>query len=401
MDPIILARIRKHRPATQTAAPAPTPPTGLAGASDERSPYAVAVVCTLAVVALISWSALITGDFYRPDWNVAVFPDLWDFASRSPSSDPTADSVPYLRDYPSWILTASISASVPLVFGIYVSLQSLHESLDKSHCIKCDDAARVQLKAEVDKLNKSFERHGKYSWLAILACAAVVVGLNLRMQGNLFSFLETDHLYDHWWARLAPFSVGGLVWVLMGTVGMYMVYAEAVVGIRYVGFLKRVRDQYKFGTNPLNPDNFYGWLKLRQAVTNLQGGVICTVATAFGMFFFLQPAIGSVLTVIVLGLFIGMVLWVFVASMTHIRKAVAVDRQEQIDELIQAIGHIPRSPSASASDNLHYLVTLKRLRDVQALPSMPINKGVLLASALSVLAPTVAIVVQIARMVRS
>ncbi|MEU6848604.1 hypothetical protein ABZ901_01490 [Actinacidiphila alni] len=387
VEPLLLARVLKKRSTSG----------GAAGPHDERSPYAVATVAVLLACVLVSWSALLMNSFYRPHWELSVVSDMWSFLSRKQSSNVTANAVPFLRDYPSWLLTFSIAWSVPLVYGIFRSLQTLHESLDKSGCIRCDDAARASLKAAVDDLNAKFAKHGRFSWLVLLGFAVVVTGINLRLQGRLFHFLGSDALYEHWWGRAMPLTIGGVVWIFMGTVGLYMFYAEAVVGIRYVKFLKQCKDDYKFGTNPLNPDNFYGWAVLRRAVSNLQGGLTCTFVTSFGMFFFLQPAIGTIPTLIALVAFIGMVLYVFIGSMTHIRRQIRIDRKEQMDAIIAAM---PDPTTGDPNASLRYLVDLQRLRDVQKLPSMPIRNGVLFAGALSVLAPAVAIVVQIVKLVR-
>ncbi|MFF7198871.1 hypothetical protein ACIQCJ_11955 [Streptomyces sp. NPDC093221] len=388
VEPILVSRLLKKR--SVTPGPAGSP-------EDERSPYVVAIWAVLLACLLVSWSALIMNSFYRPHWDLSVLSDVWSFLSRRESADPDANAVPFLRDYPSCILTFSIAWSVPLVYGIFRSLQTLHESLDKSGCIRCDDQARAHLKSAVDDLNAKYAKHGKYSWLVLLGIVAVVTGINLRLQGHLFHFLGSDALYDQWWGRAAPVTFGGVVWIFMGTVGMYMAYAEGVVGIHYVKFLKQLKNEYKFGTNPLNPDNFYGWAKLRQAVSNLQGGLTCTFATSFAMFFFLQPAIGTYPTLLCLAAFVGMVLYVFIGSMTHIRRQVRVDRKEQIDQIIAAM---PDPDSTDPSAGVRYLVALQRLRDVQKLPSMPIRNGLLFAGALSVLAPTVAIAVQVIKLIK-
>lgn len=388
VEPILVSRLLKKRSAVPGPAGSP---------DDERSPYVVAIWSVALACLLVSWSALIMNSFYRPHWDLSVISDVWSFVLRRQSSDPKANAVPFLRDYPSWILTFSIASSVPLVYGIFRSLQTLHESLDKSGCIRCDDAARAHLKSAVDDLNAKFAKHGKYSWLVLLGIVGVVTGINLRLQGHLFHFLGYDGLYEHWWGRIAPVSFGGVVWIFMGSVGMYMAYAEGVVGIRYVKFLKQLKNEYRFGTNPLNPDNFYGWAKLRQAVSNLQGGLTCTFATSSAMFFFLQPAIGTILTMLFLAAFVGMVLYVFVGSMTHIRRQVRADRKEQIDQII---ADMPDPNSTDPSAGVRYLVALQRLRDVQKLPSMPIRNGLLFAGALSVLAPTVAIAVQVIKLVK-
>lgn len=353
----------------------------------------VAVVAAAIAVVAVSYTAALTDSFYRGHNSPAVFKDIWHFITRTRYQ--VSSPIPYLRDYPSILLTVTITASVPLVYGLFRSLAVLHTELDESDCVRYDEDGRKALAAAVDVLNARLKRSGRYSAFVFGGMLVVVALLNLGLRGRLFPFAAPGDLYADWWARLTPFRVGGVVWVGLGAIGLYMVYVEAVVGVNYVRFLRDCRVQYQFRANPYNPDRFYGWSRLRKIVSNMEAGVICSAVTVVGMFFFLQPSIGGLLAAVALSAFMSVVLYVFIGAMTNLRRQVDADRKAQTAEVIRSMPKeaLPVSPDAALS----ILAALARLEMLAKVPAMPIRKGVLLAGGVSLLGPLAAIMVQLLR----
>ncbi|MEN3610746.1 hypothetical protein AAH979_14465 [Plantactinospora sp. ZYX-F-223] len=387
---------------TQRTEPAPIPdlrpfvvePLILARLDGAAAGNLTVALCTAALTALAAiWSAAASGLFLRSKDADALWNDIWLFALRNESNG-VDTSVPYLRDYPSIILTFTIAASVPLVYALYRGAASLHSEMEASGCVKYDEAGRRKLTEAVEAVNLRLRRWGKFSPLAFAVALAFTTLTNLALQSGLFGFLAPG-LYDEWWASLQPLRPGGVVWILFGAIGIYMVYAEAVVGLTYVSFLKRLHNDYQFRANMLNPDGFFGWLRLRQLITNMQAGALCTLLSAWALSFFLEPATGTIATVVLLSVFIGVVGYVFFAVNINFRRQVRRDKEAQTREVAEEI-----KKNAGRTDTeglLLLLVAYQRLEYIAKIPSTPIRQRWLVAGALSILGPISAISIQVVK----
>ncbi|GAB2960203.1 hypothetical protein [Saccharothrix stipae] len=369
IDPLILSRLRRRN----------------------VKPLAFSLLVAVVTLVAASWAAMVSGMFFT-----TAGPPLWQdlllFVFRD--SDPTGTrAVPYLRDYPSLVLTVTIVVSLGLVYDLYTGASALHSDMAKAGCVSYTPAGKSALIEAVTDMNRRFERHGRFAPLTLLAAFGFTLGVNLLLGSKLFEFLVPGGVYAEWWASLTPLRPGGVVWVVFGTLGVYAVYAESVLGLAYVRFLRRCRDDYRFKANMVNPDGFYGWSSLRQIVSNLEAGVVCTLLSVWAMSFFVQPAIGSVAAALVIVVFAGIVIYVFVQVNLNFRRQVRHDKLEQRREIADTIsGGVADGSVASL---LRVLVAYRRLELVERVPSTPIRQKWLVAGALSILGPLSAIVVQL------
>ncbi|MEU0794889.1 hypothetical protein ABZ342_32925 [Amycolatopsis sp. NPDC005961] len=370
VDPIILGRLHKWN----------------------LRPSVLAVCVGALFIVLVTWTASITSMFLPGKSNPALWPDLVDFVLRRSGA---GGQVPLLRDYPSLVLGVTIGVSICLVYSLYRNAAVLHSAMKSAGCIKYSEAGRVALTAAVDEMNSKLRKWGKYSWLALALAFGFTLAVNLLLKKTLFNFLEPGGLYDDWWASLHPFRVGGLVWLLIGTLGIYMVYAEAVLGLTYVRFLRKCKGDYQFKANMINSDGLYGWSKLRQIISNMEAGVVCTLLSAWAMSFFVQPSLGSPVTVVVLFIFAGVVLYVFIQVTLNFRRQVRTDRNDQRADIGRMLQEAAKEGSVPSS--LRMLVAYHQLELVSQIPTTPIRQRWLVAGALSILGPLSAIVVQLVK----
>jgi hypothetical protein len=355
------------------------------------SAFLVTLLVTGVTVLSLVWTAAAAKLLLWPAGSRTVGQDISLFIFRRPSGD-ESETVPYLRDYPSLVLTFTIVSAVCLVYSLFRGAAKLHSDLDASGAIKYDDeAARLDLAKRVREVNESLARWGKFSPLALAASIGFVLLVNISMQGGLFSFLGSD-LYPHWWAAVSPLRPGGVVWVLFGGIGIYMVYVEAVLGLTYVNFLRRLRGtgDYKFKANMLNPDGFFGFRRLRSLITNMQAGAMCTLLSAWSFSFFLEPAAGLVPTIVVLAIFIGVVTYVYLAVNSNFRRQVRNDKRAQAEEVAEEIARY--SHAADEIGLLRMLVAYRRLELIAKIPSTPIRQSWLLAGTLSLIGTVAAVV---------
>jgi len=354
----------------------------------------LAIVSIVVVIIAVSWTSSISNLFFDSLTPAGLGNEIWSYVVRGNDGRQT-QVIPYLRDYPSIVLTVTIVTSVCLVYGLYLNASLLHSDMAAAGCVKYSEAGRHALIAAVTDVNTKLSRFGRAAPIVLLVAAAFSLLVNLRLQGSLFQFLSGGDLYSQWWASLDPVRPGGVAWVILGAIGIYMVYVEAVLGLLYVGFLRKCRGDYQFRANMVNPDGFYGWTRLRRLISNMQAGVLCTLLSSWAMSFFLQPAVGSVITAMVLVVFGGVVMYVFIEVNLNFRRQVREDKNLQRAEIGNELarqGALDDVPSL-----LRTLVAYQRLELTSKIPTTPIRQRWLVAGALSVVGPICAIILQLVK----
>lgn len=357
------------------------------------------------IMGTVAWTAAASDLLVWPASADDLWSDVWLFVTHQPST--ATQAMPLLRDYPSLVLTFTVSAAVILVYSLYWNAAKLHRDLEQSDCVTYDESNRAELIQSIEGVNARLRRWGYLSPIALGLAMLFMVIVNMSMKTRLFSFLGPD-LYQNWWASLLPLRPGGVVWVIFGGIGIYMVYIEAVLGLTYVSFLRELhrKKKYTFNANPLNPDGFFGWYRLRQIVTNLQAGVVVSLLSAWTFSYFLQPAVGIVATVIVLLIFIGIVLFVYFSVNSGFRHQVIESKRRQtleVGDLIKqnteavekSFQGQPRTPGVPTDEErlLYLLVAYRRLEHISQIPSTPIRQRWLVAGVLSLLGTVSAIVI--------
>jgi hypothetical protein len=157
----------------------------------------------------------------------------------------------------------------------------LHGELEANKCIKYKADGRERIIFDVDELNDRLRNYGRRAGLVILAIVASMTLMNFGLKRQLYSFLGIDNLYDAWRARAFPVRLGGLVWIVFGSLGIYMVYVAAILGITYIKFLSKCRYSYSFRANRYNPDGFYGWSRMRECLSYQEAGAVCSIISSF------------------------------------------------------------------------------------------------------------------------
>jgi hypothetical protein len=351
-------------------------PLNTANISTTAVTMGMAGLMVFAVLASAASARLLARPAEVPLWR-----DVWLFVTRDLATEP-GHTMPLLRDYPSIVLTCTVVAAVSLVYGLYRIAARFHGEMEATGSITYNDAGAMALTEAVQRLNRTYERWGKVSPFAFALALAFMVATNLGLRSGLFSFLGPD-LYQHWWASLYPFRLGGLVWVVFGAIGIYAVYAEAVLGVTYVSFLRKLRPHYQFRANLLNIDGFFGWQALREVFTNLQLGALCTLLSSWAFSFFLETALGGVGMTAVISVFIGVVTYVYFSVNMSFRRQVQRDKKAQAEQVAREIAAL--SGRTDAEGLLALLVAYRRLDYIAQIPSTPIRQRWFLAGALSLL----------------
>lgn len=278
------------------------------------------------------------------------------------------------RDIPGLVLIVQICAAVGLVYALFLAIERLHSSLQDAGCIRIessDDFAAVN--NELQLLQARWRRAGSYAPLTLVLSfvAPLILSWRLRTRhiGDIAGTYNTGAANDMWWASSEPFKIGAIAWIFMAGVGIYVVYVEAVVGLSYAAFLRRVRHRYRLGANPYRYDQFYGWSVLRRAVTAQQLGVVSTIFVLISAWFFLAPATGGVSAAFILGGFGIVVVYVFSVTTSGFRRLALDYRNQRVDYLVEKAAIDPdRSSEVELLRPRSYLDELELWRDVPASP---------------------------------
>lgn len=362
----------------------------------KRDVRALAVGLGTALITAIatSWIAALEDEFKRPAHSADWWVDVGRFMLRRPRAAGT--SMPYLSDYPSLMIGMSIIASVPLVYGLFRSASTAHTDMHKMGCLRFQSLdAQVHLEAAVTAMNERLRKVGMWSPLALLLCVGSMVTVNLLIARNgLYPFLSGENLARNWWASLKPLRPGGVAWVALGSVGIYMVYVEAVLGFNYTRLLRQFRDEFRFSPNIYNPDGFYGWLTARQIISNMEAGVITTFNSSFALSFVLPSAVGVPISAGLLTVFAFVVLYVFVGVTYAFRRQVKAEKMYEI----QAIeSELEASSQLDSLDSIVRRLWLHQKIDfILRVPNNPIRAAWLIAGAATILIPLIILAVNFA-----
>lgn len=377
IEPILLARLRKLDLSHKL----------------DLSPTRVGIATAFIVLLATSCSALIDKTFFRPLSKTSTISDLWLFFTQSKSGTESIQSMPYLRDYPALFLTVTIILAVPFVYGILRAMSVLHSELEENKCIGYVDNGREQIISVINKLNDRLRNYGKWAPLVVFVILASVTLINFGLKRRLYPFLEIDNLYDAWWARAFPIQFGGLVWIVVGSLGIYMVYVAVILGITYVKFLRNCRRNYFFRANRLNPDGFYGWSRMRECLSYQEAGAACSMISSFAMFFILQSIIGTLFAAVIIGIFMTAVFYAFLFVIHSLRRQVRDDRKRQVMEVLKGLPADDHSDSVSG--HVAILITYRHLEAIERIPPMPIRQKFLVSGLVPMIAAVVGFINQL------
>jgi len=371
LDPIFMARLQRNNVKRST----------------------VAIVGVVGTWVAITWCALASELMYDHVSSADYFRHLAWFVRPTGVE---GSSVPLLADVPSMIMALTIPVSFAVVYDLYLRVAAMHTALDANGCMTFTSAGESKFNSGVEMLNSRLRRWGRFSLLALVASAGLVVAITLGQRDGIFGTTKDLDLYAHWWASLDPFRPGAIVWIVLGTIGVYVVYIEAVLGFKYVQFIREYFKFEEFTANPLNPDGYYGWRGLREVLTNMEVGFVLTGLSSLAMWPFLSAAFGVVGSAFAEVVFIGVVAYVFAACTIALRSVVDRDRRRQVLAIGRELG-TPSVADDSTESAMRGILAYQRLALVERLPRSPLRRGSIAILTLTLLAPLLEIVVAVLR----
>jgi hypothetical protein len=342
----------------------------------------VALISVFSVLGLaIVGAALSNNGFWAVPMERSTFQDfMGSFSARESGTLGTAH-VPLLRDYASMVAAVTACCAPWFIYALFNALSEMHSTLARNGCLEISSSMTVAaINDEVADLNAKFKRYGESgrSMMVLLLLAvglAYVAGQGAR---DAFGYLVPPEdsrlddtiakLFEGWWAR--PFLPGYFVWVAIGSFALYMVYVEAIVGLSYTAFLRRHRDKYRFRANSYNIDGYYGWENLRKAYTFMIAGVATSALSMYPIYVYLTSAISQPATIALLIGYIGVVLYVSLASALMLTAHV---KGAKIDAMQSLAAELEMLRTANTVESLLRRQLLSdELRYYREIPAFPV-----------------------------
>lgn len=336
----------------------------------------LACISTVALAGTIA--SMRAGNFFPVRYGRSTFGDIATLFARPKSETVGETQVPLLRDYPTLLLAFTCATAAPFIYSLFGALSQLHSSLAENQCLEiARDHDVAALDADIEQLNARVERFSRPATaLYVFAAIYVLVALMLVRQshdGFFYLTAKNEHmsgeLFRGWWAR--PFSAGFFVASVVGAIGAYLVYIEAVVGLQYVAFVRRNSAIYRFRANRYNVDRNYGWSVLARAFRYMLLGVATATLSAGALYYFLRPVLPVPLVVIVLSGFLIIVCYVSLASSILLRRHVVAARTDACTSLSHKLEALQEA--STVEELLRRQVLNEELTYFREIPDFPIR----------------------------
>lgn len=377
-----------------------------------KAPFSIATVACIGLLVLgivlmvnLAQGTISLSGSASPWWHDFIH---WAFGTSVRIHPQITPAVPLLRDYASLSLIVAIAASIPLVYFLYSELGVLYGSLHTNGCFVVLD--KVRLKTHFDRFNRSLDHSRERTRYTVLCCLALVVAIYWAASSpQTFSSWAPSAAKDidrsgwirtasvHWWAH--PWS-GRILWIVIGTLGLYSFAVQSFVGWRWMLYLVRTSDFVEYKPNPADPDGHFGWHRLRKIIGGiLFGSIPLAVLGGFGLYGIFKARFGEAAGVAV---FLGLVMNITVmmscfvkALRNNIRRA----RRAQIIQLTTALEGEELKMLGEGRYNTASIAAREELRAevsrLASMPTFPFRPPAVLASFAIVGIPVVAGVVDL------
>lgn len=264
--------------------------------------------------------------------------------------------------------------------------------------------ARRNIDEELNQTNNLLAKVGD-NWYLILLFCLVLGGFFAWSQtrsGVYYYFAPHSepsetivrNAYRGWWASLAPFRFGGVLWWLIGSTSLYLSTTQTLAGWSFASLLVKTRSDVRVDLDPLHADGQGGWSDINRALRTGYWSVVVLLFSLAAVTYLLLPLVDPrillllfLLTVAFSVIPIALVLWV-------LSNSASTARRERHEEILSAARSASSLEDNDSLTRRYYLAEeSRRLRDLPRGPS----RGIVVAFGVLILAVGIlANVVQIA-----
>ena len=291
---------------------------------------------------------------------------------------------PLLRDLPSLGCAIILGISPYLVYSQWFGIRDLYREMFRQGliCFRDDNPnAELLFRREIARANDYFARAGRRSSVAMAIAATSMLFVVASQRYGIFpsvapsaasAVTETawsKDAYVHWWANFDFAIPGWLAYCVIGTVGLYFIITMNVIGSRVVILIWRTRNYIRYGADPDNRDEYYGWLQARQILAPtyialaVHGLGIFLAATMVPLeaLWFLIPVAGQ--------WFLALGPYMYV-PMSLVTKNITAYREQETARLVKLLDELALQPMSVERERDRETVAqrLERVRSIRSLP---------------------------------
>jgi hypothetical protein len=175
------------------------------------------------------------------------------------------------RDLPTLLVALVLGLTPYLIYKQWWHLRKLLPEMRRARIAYLSESNLEVFNAEIDNVNSHCVNVSRFSALTMLisAMSVLFVAVAERQYGMFYRLAPQDdagwvhRAYAGWWANFDTAPIAWIVYVLLGTIGVYFIVTMNLVGGRVVKFLTDTRNDVTYAASVENLDGYYGWSNAR------------------------------------------------------------------------------------------------------------------------------------------
>jgi len=343
----------------------------------------------LALIALLVITTALSGTLSQP----RLLHDICNEASRFAFHPNWSCAIPdvlsprfsLLRDLPSIYIATVLGLTPALILRQWKGLHNLFPSMSRLRELSyVSPASEKHFRDSIAVTNLHIRRVGALGLPIFLASAGSMFLITLGIHSGIFWALAPDSLsrgasslwtkqaYSHWWANLGNHPASGIIYFLIGTVGIYYIVIMNLVGGRVVILLRQVRNDIHFGASAENVDGYHGWREAREVLISTYLATILHSTALAAIIVVLAPSRWWLAAPVVLQWLIVVPFYLVIPlRLTHrsISRYKAQEEELMVNQL-----HDLRGDKSLKAQQVRELIA-SRLERVHSIRTLPFKRG--------------------------
>lgn len=172
-----------------------------------------------------------------------------------------------LRDVPTLIALVCVSLTPWLMYRQWTGIEIFLHNMDKNKLLSFPNGRQAVVN-RIKKCNDFFRGASGANSFTMLAAMTFILLISLAQQRfGVYSVLARQELPispSGWWASLSRSPESWLLYILIGSIGVYTILLQNIYGGRTVLLVWQLRNEVLYLADPDNLDGNYGWSEINR-----------------------------------------------------------------------------------------------------------------------------------------
>jgi hypothetical protein len=223
----------------------------------------------LLCLILVAVAAASTNAFSQPNLGSLLCHDLGIYIGAHWGCIQTADStgISLLRDVPTLTAIVFVSLTPWLMYRQWTGIKTFLHKMESNKLLSFPKGRHAVVK-RIQKCNHFFRSASGTNPLTMLAAVTFILLISEAQQRfGVYTVLVQQQPSISpfgWWASLSRYPTSWLLYVLIGSVGVYTILLQNIYGGRTVLLVWQLRNEVWYLADPDNLDGNYGWSEINQ-----------------------------------------------------------------------------------------------------------------------------------------